>query len=193
LDLTQTNRFFLQIANRGFCLLLVVALLSFVKLDAQNDWTQFSADEVLSFQVDVPDVMEKSKKTIKTAVGELTTYTYAYQGAEADPNYLYLINCVQYPEGTFPTDSIELIDAFLENAAQTSAERVSGSVVYTSEMDNDFGKLFRIKYNDGEAVIKGKSYIQKDVFILLQVFTVQSKSLNDEMDYFLDSFRIDLE
>lgn len=160
------------------------------EMKAQRDWIKFNADEVIPFSVDVPGEMEVSSKTIKTAVGELNTYTYAFQGNEDDPNYLYLINMVQYPVETFPTDSIDLIEDYLENTIQTSAERVKGDIVYSSNLENKSGKLFRIKYNDGNAIIKGKSYIVGDAFINLQVFTVQTKSLNNEMDVFLDSFKV---
>lgn len=157
---------------------------------AQDGWIEYKAEDVMSFSVDVPGQMESTSKNIKTTVGELNAITYAYQGAAEDANYLYLINLVQYPEGTFPADSIDLIEEYLQNAALTSAEKVNGDLVYATELDENLSKLFRIKYNDGDAVIKGKSYIRDDVFINLQVFTVKSKSLNNEMDYFLDSFKV---
>ncbi len=175
---------------------LAYILLSFVLVKdsslAQDDWIKFNSDAVLAFSVDVPGEMEESNKSIKTAVGELTAYTYAYQGEVEDPNYLYLINFVEYPEGTFPPDSTDLIDDYLQNAVLTSAENVNGELVYAADIDNGHGKLFRVKYNDDNAIIKGKSYIKNDVFISVQVFTVKSKSLNNEMDYFLDSFKIKL-
>ena len=37
---------------------------------------------------------------------------------------------------------------------------------------------------------KGKTYLKDDVFITLQVYTTKEKSLNDEMDDFLNSFKI---
>jgi hypothetical protein len=157
---------------------------------AQDSWIKFESDDVLSFVVDVPAEMEKTIKKIPTAVGELNAITYAYQGNAEDPNYLYLINFVKYPEETFPLDSVDLIEAYLQNAVLVCAERVHGEVVYSSDLEEANGKLFRVKYNEGNAVIKGKAYIRDDVFISLQVFTVQSKSLNQEMDYFLDSFKV---
>ena len=168
-----------------FFILILFPTLSY----GQDSWVKFKADDGMSFSIDAPGEMEKSSKKIKTAVGELTTLTYAYQGTEEDPNYLYLINFVTYPESTFPDDSISLISDYLDNSILSSVENVAGDLIYASDLEKDHGKLFRIKYNDGNAIIKGKSYIINDVFVSLQVFTVQSKSLNDEMDYFLDSFK----
>lgn len=179
-----------MIRHRGIFILFISFCTVLNTSIAQNSWINYKASEVIPFSVDVPGLMDTSSQTIKTAVGSLITQTYAYQGTSDDPNYLYLINFVEYPTGTFPSDSIDLINDYLDNSVLTSAEKVGGKLVYASDLENVSGKLFRIKYNDGNAVIKGKSYIRNDVFISLQVFTVQSKSLNDEMDYFLDSFKL---
>ncbi|MDF1696316.1 MAG: hypothetical protein P1U56_10805 [Saprospiraceae bacterium] len=159
-------------------------------LIGQSEWITFSSEAPLKFSVYAPGEMEKSVKSIKTAVGELQTETYSYQGTAEDENYLYLVNLVQYPEGAFPPDSLGLINDYLENSISSSVDRVGGELVYSSDLDSNNGKLFRIKYNDGGAVIKGKSFIKNDVFINVQVFTIQNKSLNDEMDVFLDSFKV---
>ena len=137
---------------------------------AQEDWIKFKAGENLAFTVDAPGSMEKSAKSLKTAVGELDVLTYSYQGEETDANYLYLINMVQYPDDTFPIDSTELIADFLTNAIESSVANVNGELIYSTPIENEFGKLFRIKYNSGEAIIKGKVYVRKDVFVSLQVF-----------------------
>ena len=173
-----------------FLLMFVLAItVNPFSIQAQDDWIKYSVDEVLPFSVFVPGEMEASVQAINTAVGELNAHTYSYQGTEEEQNYLYLINCIEYPFGTFPKDSIDLISEYLESAVQSSTDKVAGELVYASDLENN-GKLFRIKYNDGNAIIKGKSYIINDVFIVLQVFTVQGRSLNDEMDLFLDSFRV---
>ena len=175
---------------KSIAFFLIVFILGSNSTTAQNDWIKFESDGALTFSVDVPGEMEKTTNSFKTAVGELDVVNYAFQGGEDDPNYLYLINMVKYPEGTFPKDSIDLVEEFLNNAIETSVAKVKGELIYSSSIKNGLGKLFRIKYNEGGAIIKGKSFINKDVFISLQVFTIERKSLNDEMDVFLDSFRM---
>ena len=175
---------------RSFLFLSIFLLLGINLSNAQEGWVKHKSEGSLAFSVEAPGEMEKSSKTLKTAVGELNVLTYSYEGKDEDPNYLYLINMVQYPDDTFPSDSTELIVDYLDNAIESSAEKVNGELIYSAPIDNEFGKLFRIKYNGGEAIIKGKVYIRRDVFISLQVFTVESKSLNDEMNIFLDSFRM---
>lgn len=173
-----------------FCFLLITIGQSISY--SQNDWINYKADAVLSFSVDVPAEMEYISKTIKTAVGELTTHTYIHQGSEKEPNYLYVINIIEYPYKTFDSDSLELINTFLEESVQTVARSVGGEVIYASKLDispNGNGILYRVKYNDNTAIIKGKSFINQDVYINLQVFTTKDNSLNDEMNTFLDSFK----
>jgi hypothetical protein len=168
----------------------IILLYTFNSSFAQDNWTKFKTNGELAFSVDVPGAMVKSTKSLKTALGELEALTYAYQGNEEDANYLYLINIVQYPEETFPIDSTDLIEEFITNAVESSRDRVKGSLVYSAPIERENGKLFRIKYNDGDAIIKGKIFVRKDVFVSIQVFTIEDKSLNDEMDIFLDSFKM---
>lgn len=157
---------------------------------AQDNWIIYESKSDLSFTVEVPGEMEKTENTVKTAVGDLAIVNYAYQGSEEDPNYLYLINIVQYPEETFPKDSVGLMNEYLASVVESSVAKVNGELIYSSDIDRGTGKLFRIKFNNGDAIIKGKSFIRDDVFISLQVFTIQNKSLNDEMDVFLESFKL---
>lgn len=161
-------------------------------VSAQTDWIVYKADAVLSFEVQVPAEMGVKTKEITTDLGIMTTTTYAHEPKEEAMNFLYVVNVVEYPPGTFPTDSIELVDDFLSEALLSIADGVKGELIYQSEIQekgNGQGKLFRLKYDSGFGVIKGKTYMKDDVFITLQVYTTKSNSLNDEMDLFLDSFR----
>ncbi|MFT6334376.1 MAG: hypothetical protein ACJATI_001114 [Halioglobus sp.] len=158
----------------------------------QDEWVTFKADAVLSFEVQVPAEMAVKTKDITTDLGVMTTTTYAHEGMEDDMNFLYVINVVEYPSGTFPMDSLDLKNVFLEQSIENMAEGIDGELVYKSEISeggNGIGRLFRLKYDEGYGVIKGKVFIKDDVFITLQVYTIKEKSLNDEMDLFLDSFR----
>ncbi|MFT4536510.1 MAG: hypothetical protein ACJA1A_003871 [Saprospiraceae bacterium] len=158
----------------------------------QEAWFTFKADAILSFEVEVPSEMGVKTKDITTDLGVMTTTTYAHEGGEGDMNFLYVVNVVEYPSGTFPLDSLDLTTEFLEQSIESMAEGIDGELVYKSELSeegNGIGILFRLKYNEGYGVIKGKVFVKDDVFITLQVYTTKEKSLNDEMDMFLNSFR----
>lgn len=182
--------------GRFFNKVLFVVLLSFSSvfvLTGQEEWVVFEEKEGIDFVVDAPAKLVKKTKDFETAIGPLTAVTYAHEGDEDDSNYLYAINIIEYPEGTFHPDSTELIDAFLDSAVESFVEGLEGEEVYQadiSEVANGKGKLFRIKYSDEYTIIKGKTFLKNDIFITLQVYTTKNKSLNDEIDDFLNSFRV---
>ena len=182
---------FLRI-NRFLFLNLASILIFCTSSSAQDDWIVYKADAILSFEVQVPAEMGIKTKKINTDLGVMTTTTYAHESPKDAANFLYVVNIVEYPPGTFPVDSTELAIDFLSEALQSIVEGLEGDLVYQSELNeegNGQGILFRLKYNDGYGVIKGKTYIKDDVFITLQVYTTKDKSLNDEMNLFLDSFK----
>jgi len=104
-----------------------------------------------------------------------------------------MVTMIDYPQGVFDPDSIELIDTYLTEAISSLADGVNGEVLYQTDIKEDKngrGKLFRLRYDEEYMIIKGKTFIKNDVFITVQVYTTKDKSLNDEMDVFLDSFEI---
>jgi len=173
---------------------LLVMFVMPMALNAQQDWIKFEAEGDMPFSIDVPAVMGMKSKTITTQVGDLTNTTYALaRTKEESPNFLYMVSMIDYPEGTFPMDSTDLKETYLTESITSLANGVNGEVLYLSDIDegkNGQGKLFRLKYDEDFMVIKGKAFIKNDVFIAIQVYTTKDKSLNDEMDVFLDSFRV---
>jgi len=163
-------------------------------MSAQDEWIKFDTDLGQSFTVDAPGELFLKTKEISTALGVLESYTYAYQEEEKDvPNYLYVINIIDYPEETFPDDSLVLIADFLDQSLLSINDGVGGTLVYDSPINdkkNGVGRIFRIKYNEDYAILKGKLFLKGDKFISLQVFTTKEKSLNSEMDKFLNSFKL---
>ena len=171
---------------------ITLVVLAIAGVSAQEEWVSYKADAVLSFEVDVPAEMGVKTKDIPTDLGVMTATTYAHEGSEEDRNFLYVVNVIEYPAGTFPSDSTSFIEDFLSEAVLSIADGVKGELVYQSKIQeerNGQGNLFRLKYDEGFGVIKGKAYMKDDVFITLQVYTTRDNSLNEEMDLFLDSFR----
>lgn len=176
---------------------LICLCFSFVMITqgllAQDDWIVFSSGDEVGFIVDVPAEMVVKEQEIKTVLGTIITTTYAHKGSDEDPNYLYLINVVSYPDETFPADSTELVEEFLNDAVLQISDGVNGSVVYNSDAafrGNSSSKIFRVTFDEDYNIIKGRAFIYKNHFISLQVYTTRENSLNDEMDSFLDSFML---
>ena len=179
-----------MIAIQRFVLLLSCSLSAYA-IFAQDSWIVYNSSTQNGFSIEVPAEMEVRSKMVHTALGELTTKAYTYEGATEDKNKLYMVNEVEYPHGTFPADSLSLVKEYLHEAIKTAARNMSGEVVYTNEVkiDGAIGFLFRIKYNDGKAIVKGKATIFRDTFYMMKVYAHKDDSLNEEMNLFLNSFR----
>ena len=174
-------------------LFFFITIISTLSSYAQDEWVEYRSSGDIPFLVESPALLVDKSKTVKTNLGELKTLTYAHQGKEEDPNYLYVINLTEYPEGTFPTDSLDLISEFLDASVKSCVDGVKGKLTYQADIDDRFngaGKLFRIKHNEDYGIVKGKAFLKDDIFVVIQVFTTREKALNPEMSEFLDSFRL---
>lgn len=166
-------------------------LMSFT--DALGTWREFKSLEG-KFRVLTPtgEMSEKVTK-MKTALGELDYHQYIYKPEDKNTeNVFYLISYCDYPKGTFPSDSTELIQDFLQTTVESSAESVKGNVPYQSDIQQSGhkGKVWRVQYNNDNVHVKNKCFIAADRFYLLQVMTLKQHSLNTSIDKFLDSFLI---
>lgn len=154
-------------------------------------WVRFSPDNQ-PFEVYVPGEMKSGEKKLLTSVGELHPVTWLYQSKGEDPNYLYSVSYVDYPEGTFDSDSTDLISELFQISIETHIKDLNGQLVYKS--DSPYlsypGILYRASYNNNKAIVKSRMILFGDRFYALQVYTISEKSLNPDMDKFLSSFII---
>jgi hypothetical protein len=168
--------------------LMSVALMSFSQFSPWREFKNFEG----KFRVIVPDgqMTEKVSK-MKTDVGELNYHTFLNKPIDKSPeNVFYVVNYCDYPEGSFPPDSTDLILDFLNTTVESSAKAVGGTVTYSGDLDikNSKGKIWRVQYNGDRALIKSKCFIVGDRFYLVQTMTLKEKAMNPSADKFLDSF-----
>ncbi len=170
-------------------LVLALSFVSFNIGHTQTIWKKFSpADQ--PFEVSVTGDMKNGEKKILTEVGDLHPITWMYQGAKDDPNFIYSVSYVDYPEGTFHQDSTDLVNELFDVSIESNIKSLGGTLVYKSESAYSQypGVIYRASYNDNKAVIKSRMILVKDRFYALQVYTLSEKSLNGGMDKFLNSF-----
>jgi hypothetical protein len=163
----------------------------FLATNAQSKWKTFTPKNQ-TFEVLVPGDMTNGEKKVLTEVGSLHPITWLYQGVKGDPNYLYSVSYVDYPEGSFHSDSLDLIKEFFEVGMDTHIHDLGGELIYQSESNLNFypGIVYRASYNNNKAVVKSRMLLIGDRFYALQVYTLSETSLNNEMNHFLDSFRL---
>ncbi len=172
------------------CILPFLLVYLSLPLQSQRIWQKFIPPGQ-SFEVMSPGEMKNGEKSILTDIGSLQPVTWLHQGNAEDSNYLYLISYIDYAEGTFHQDSTEMINSLLDVSVETQVKTLSGDLVYQSEAPFGLhpGVVFRVSYNNNKAVVKGKMILIRDRLYILQVYTLSERSLNPDMDKFLDSFK----
>jgi hypothetical protein len=173
-------------------LLILSSFLYLEGLYSQDTWKVFKAVDG-DFSVLVPADMNSHTDTIQTSVGAVLNKTYFVNQVEGDPNFLYAIQCNYYPIGSFPADSTELIDEFLKESLISISEVTKTGIVYKSERSFQSkykSYIARLANNETGMSVKTFLVIVDDAFYSLQVYTANDKSLNDNIDKFLDSFKI---
>jgi hypothetical protein len=159
---------------------------------AQENWDVFQSFDG-KFKVLTPGEMVTKENPIKTEIGELNYITFLHQPAEKNPdNLVYMVSYCDYPKYSIHSDSTELVEEFFKTTVETAVESVKGELSYSSEITmNEFpGRLWRVDYNDGKALIKTKSFLVKNRYYSIQVISLKEKGMNLQVDKFLDSFSL---
>jgi len=178
--------------NRLFLFITILILMIFTScIYAQEEW-QLNRASDRTCEWLAPGRMKDGMKRIPTALGEIPQITWVYQAEKEHPNYLYMVSWIDYPAGTFTTDSIHLIHQLFNVSAQTLADDLKGELVYGSLQEDNVrpAYIFRAAFKDGNHVVKGRMVLDKDRFYMMQVYTFKENSLNVNMDRFLQSLRI---
>lgn len=154
-----------------------------------QEWKVYQSLEG-NFSVLTPGMMEKKRATITTTLGDFDVHTFYFNSKDTVSNYLYLINYYDLPEGMLPPDSTSLAMEFLMNTMDQSVSDLGGDLQYSTEvpLGDHPGLMWRSKSED--KVVKCRAYIIGNRFYMLQVFSIPRKSLNADVDRFLESFTL---
>ncbi len=171
-----------------------ILLLSFILFGqlclAQNEWAWYQSYEG-KFKILVPGEIQTNEKVIPTEIGELTYHTYYHQDkSELPENFLYILSYVDYPEGGIHSDSTDLIEEFFKVTAEEASLQLAGNLQYENRADwKDYpAYIWRIDYNEEQAIMKSKAIIVDNRFYLLQVAMTKDRSINAAANKYLDSF-----
>lgn len=155
------------------------------------EWQIFAAESE-EFTIYTPCELSHKSKDLITDFGNMQIHTYFCQSEKMDPNELYMVTYTDYPAGSFPSDSTELIQFFYDQSLEQIAGQLGGELYYSSEKDVNGikGIISRITYNNEQAACKVFVSLLEDRFYAIQVFSKIDVSLNKEMDQFIESFRL---
>lgn len=173
-------------------IIIIFTVMSVAQSSNTKNWEIFTSD-IGQFQIRVPSEPEYLKKELMTSIGKMEVHSYmvAPEYKDEDPNLMYLIEYYDYPEGTFPEDSIELKNFFYTRTAQATSQDIGGELTYQAEstIDGIPGILYRCVYKNGTYIMKSRMFLLDDRFYHIKVYCEKTTSLNDEMDVFLGSFK----
>lgn len=170
----------------------IPAILFLLPFLVQTGWTEFKSYDG-NFRVLCPGELTEKIDTIDTEVGEVAYHTFVYQPPERDAaNLVYLVSYCDYPEGIVFADSTGLVDDFFQETMDAAAFSIDGELMYSTDIQLDTfpGKLWRIDYLNGQAVIKTKAYLVGNRYYSLQTVTSKSRNINPASETFFDSFRL---
>ncbi|MCP3933126.1 MAG: hypothetical protein GY705_28995 [Bacteroidetes bacterium] len=173
-------------------ILFSFSLLAFCSYNATGQWQEYKSFEG-RFRVLTPGEFQENRDTVETPVGQLIYHTYFLQTDEKESeNLFYMVSYCDYPENTFHADSTELLSAFFEETMNAAVESMKGELMYSSDIQfNSYqGKLWRINYLDGQAIVKTKAILVNSRYYAIQTITFKELSLNHLSDEFLDSFQL---
>lgn len=179
-----------QLKSTVLCIL--VSGLSITSVCSQsNSWQQLLQEDI-DFSVMTPCELIHKEKELNTDIGDIAIHSYHCTSDAIDPNELYLVTYTDYEKGSFEKDSIELLELFYQESLGQITEDLGGTLYYSSAhtINGLSGVLARIGYNQETAICKLFITMIDDRFYAVQVFSKVEKSLNEETDQFLNSFRV---
>ncbi len=185
----------------NYFIVTALGLFSFSSLVAQEGPLTHSVldkwEEMISydgrFRIMSPGKMENKQDTVKTPIGNLVYHTYYFQtNDKSEENYVYMLSYCDYPAYTVHSDSLELLLDFFDTTVEAAVSSVRGELMYSTDTDLDDypGKLWRIDYLNGQAIIKTKALVVNSRYYAVQTVTKKGMGVNQSADVFLDSFRL---
>lgn len=167
---------------------------TFVRTSAEDwrvhPWKEYKSIEG-KFQVLTPGDFDKAVDSVYTDIGKLAYHILIYNNTQKNAeNLFYMITFCDYPPGTIHSDSTELLKDFFDASIDQAIKSVNGELAYQNDITlKGFpGKLWRINYLRGEALIKTRAFMVGNRFYTIQTVTVKDMAINAASDRFFDSF-----
>lgn len=157
-----------------------------------DQWEDFRSYEG-RFRVLMPGEVIENTQLMEMPIGEVRFHTFYCElkdpGAD---NLVYILSYCDYPEGGMHSDSTQLLADFFDATLEGAAESVTGKVIYSQDHSykNYPGRVWRIDYLEGKAVIKTRAFMVGQRFYSLQTITTKERSLNNSTEKFFESFRL---
>ena len=131
------------------------------------------------------------RDTIQTPLGEIPVQTfYARDLQGVSGNRLYSLMMYDYPEGSFPPDSIARIEEFFDATLQAAVTSVQGELKFVDDLGKRYpSKVFRVDFGEQGNVTRNHAYLVGDRYYHQQVMSAKSDDGSKSRARFFDSFQ----
>ncbi len=172
-------------------LFTIILFTFFNDLIGQDAWSVYKSPEN-DFEVNMPGLPSIKNKDLHVEIGTLKHTSYNLKMDPKDKNFLYSIHKVTYPESTFNNDSIELNYIILTESIKSMSELLKCKIVYVNNdvYEGNLCNKFRLTDDLSGQVVKGVTIMNNDRIYTLMSYTMLDRSLNDDIDKFLNSFHL---
>lgn len=175
--------------------LFIITLLALVLSSwTFSDWTYFTSAEG-RFKIFAPSELQNQEQiqAIETSLGTLEYHTFYHQPTKGETkDFIFILSYVDYPDALLLSDSTDLVNEFFSTTIEAASENLNGELKYENPLElSDYpGRIWRIDYNEGEAIMKTKAYVVGNRYYSLQVAVNSDKRFNSHIDLFLNSFEL---
>ena len=169
--------------------ILIIYFASFTSVSGQ-EWIEFRNDSI-GFKIDSPMPLAFNKTSAMTDMGNLNVNAFGYVPTDSKENLVYQVIIIEYPEDSFPEDSLTFKADILKSLVNQSTEEPGSELVYKEETYSYGEDIIQWRIHSNNKIsIKSRAFIKGDRVIIIQVMTKIDKSLNTDIDKFMDSFRL---
>ena len=170
---------------------LLLFLMFPIITSTQPVWT-WSLHPEAGFKILTPFVLTDNVKEVPTEA-DIIQYHQFTGGSMKDSSLAmaFIVDYYQVPESSEARDDEYLRD-FFENTIDPILTSISGSLVYMDihrEANQDVC-AWKASYRKGDGMVKGNCILTKDSYYGLQVFGWTKDKPEDQMNKFLNSFKL---
>jgi hypothetical protein len=169
----------------------IVVLLLTMSFTNQDTWFLLKSD---GFTITFPKEPASQPQVVNSDIGELKINIFIYDASEsgADDNLVYLASSTEYPDSLISSEKTEILPVLFKNTIDGILSNIQGKILSETAIEiNGFpGREVKVDFMEGQAIIKIRIYLVKNILYMVETITETSKVPNKSIDKFMDSFKL---
>lgn len=148
-------------------------------------------EDNITFSIDFPQCPKTQTQTVDTEGGKLDIIMQIYEPKNGDKNNIYIASETKYPDNGIDT-SIVSLELFYEKAINGTLISINGKLISSKTIyyKNYMGKEYKVNLYDGITIMLFRYFFINNYFYNFGVATIPANENNDDMNNFINSFKI---